>query len=68
MSVKMSKAVGEYLKGVEYPAGPEGLLATAKDNAAPISLFALLGLLPTAVEFHNPDEVAEQLERTQRMT
>jgi hypothetical protein len=55
--------VWEYLEGVRYPARPEALIATAQANGAPPSFFEILGLLPTAVEFHNPGEVAEQLER-----
>jgi hypothetical protein len=61
--MRTAEDVRQYLEGVSYPAGPEDLLAAAQDNGAPPSFFALLGLLPTAAEFYDPDEVAEQLER-----
>ena len=57
------EAVWEYLEGVSYPARLEDLIATAQANGAPPSFFEILGLLPSAVEFHNPGEVAEQLDR-----
>lgn len=62
-----AEEVRQYLQGLEYPASPEDLIATAQNNAAPMIFLELLGLLPTAVEFHNPDEVVEQLERLKRL-
>ena len=59
--------VREYLEGVRYPARPEDLIAIAQANGAPPSFFETLGLVPTAVEFYNPGEVAEQLERLQSL-
>ena len=62
---RTAQEVREYLEGVRYPARPEDLIATAQANGAPPSFFEILGLLPSAVEFHNPAEVVEQLERLQ---
>jgi hypothetical protein len=39
------------------------LIVAAQDNDAPSSFVELVGLLPTAAEFHNPEEVAHQLGR-----
>lgn len=61
--MKISGDVRRYLKGVEYPADPQDLLVVAIRNDAPPLFVDLLGLLPTAIEFHSPDEVVEQLER-----
>ena len=61
--MKTVEEVWEYLEGVRYPARPENLIATAQANGALPSFFEILGLLPSAVEFHNPGEVAEQLDR-----
>jgi hypothetical protein len=61
--MKAAEDVREYLEGASYPARPEDLIATAQANGAPPSFFEILGLVPSAVEFHNPGEVAEQLER-----
>jgi hypothetical protein len=61
--MRTAEEVRHYLEDVGYPARPEDLIAAAQDNSAPPSFFETLGLLPTAVEFHNPDEVAKQLER-----
>jgi hypothetical protein len=61
--MRTAEDVRQYLEGAKYPVGPEDLIAAAQDNGAPPSFFQLLGLLPTAVEFHNHGEVAEQLER-----
>jgi hypothetical protein len=55
--------VRQYLEGVDYPAGPPELHVAATQNDAPPSFVELIGLLPTAAEFHDPGEVAEQLER-----
>lgn len=55
--------IRRYLEDVSYPARPEDLLVAAQANGAPPSFVQILGLLPTAVEFHSLDEVAEQLER-----
>jgi hypothetical protein len=66
--MRTAQEVREYLEGVRYPAGPEDLIATAQANGAPPSFFETLGLVPTAVEFHNPGEVAEQLERLQGLS
>jgi hypothetical protein len=63
--MRTAQEVREYLEGVRYPARPEDLIATAQANGAPPSFFETLGLVPTAVEFYNPGEVAEQLERLQ---
>jgi hypothetical protein len=61
--MRTAEDVREYLEGVSYPARPEDLITTAQANGAPPSFFEILGLLPSAVEFYNPGEVAEQLER-----
>jgi hypothetical protein len=50
--------VREYLEGVSYPARSEDLIATAQASGAPPSFFEILGLLPSAVGFYNPGEVA----------
>ena len=63
--MRTTQEVREYLEGVRYPARPEDLIAIAQANGAPLSFFETLGLVPTAVEFYNPGEVAEQLERLQ---
>jgi hypothetical protein len=60
--MRTAEDVREYLEGISYPAKPEDLIAIAQANGAPPSFFEILGLLPTAVEFHNPNEVAEQLD------
>ena len=61
--MRTAEDVRYYLEGVNYPARPENLIAAAHANGAPLSFLEVLGLLPTAVEFRHPDEVAEQLER-----
>jgi len=66
--MRIAQEVREYLEGVRYPARPEDLIATAQANGAPPSFFETLGLLPTAVDFHNLGEVAEQLERLQGLS
>ena len=63
--MRTAQEVREYLEGVRYPARPEDLIAIAQANGAPPSFFETLGLVPTAVKFYNPGEVAEQLERLQ---
>ena len=63
--MRTAQEVQEYLEGVRYPARPEDLIAIAQANGAPPSFFEALGLMPTAVEFYHPSEVAEQLERLQ---
>jgi hypothetical protein len=63
--MRTAQEVREYLEGVRYPARPEDLIATAQANGAPPSFFETLGLVPTAIEFYNPGEVVEQLERLQ---
>jgi hypothetical protein len=63
--MRTAQEVRKYLEGVRYPARPEDLIAIAQANGAPPSFFETLGLVPTAVEFYNPGEVAEQLERLQ---
>ena len=63
--MRTAQEVREYLEGVRYPARPEDLIATAQANGASPSFFETLGLVPTAVEFYNPGEVTEQLERLQ---
>ena len=63
--MRTTEDVRQYLEGTKYPAGPEDLLTTAKDNDAPPRFFELLGVLPTAAEFRSPQEVAEQLEHLQ---
>jgi len=63
--MRTAQEVREYLEGVRYPARPEDLIAIAQANGAPPSFFETLGLVPTAVEFYSPGEVAEQLERLQ---
>jgi hypothetical protein len=63
--MRTAQEVRKYLEGVRYPARPEELIATAQANGAPPSFFETLGLVPTAVKFYNPGEVAEQLERLQ---
>jgi hypothetical protein len=60
--MRTAEDVREYLEGISYPARPEDLIGTAQANSAPPSFFEILGLLPTAVVFHSPDEVAEQLD------
>ena len=60
--MRTAEDVRQYLEGVSYPARPEDLIAAAQANNAPPSFLETVGLLPTAVEFHEPDEVAEQLE------
>jgi hypothetical protein len=61
--VESAKGVRNYLESVDYPASPPDLIVAAQDSEAPPSLMMLLGLLPTAVEFHNPEEIVDQLER-----
>ncbi len=61
--MRTAEGVRQYLKGTEYPARPEDLIAAAQANGAPLNFLDTVGLLPTAVEFHNPNEVVEQLER-----
>ena len=61
--MRTAEEVREYLEGASYPASPEDLTATAQANSAPPSFLEILVQLPTAVEFHNPGEVAEQLDR-----
>jgi uncharacterized protein DUF2795 len=61
--MRTAEDVQHYLEGVDYPAGPEDLTTAAQANCAPSIFFDLLGLLPTAAEFYDPGEVAEQLER-----
>ena len=61
--MRTAEDVQHYLDGVDYPAIPEDLITAAQPNGAPPIFFELLGLLPTAAEFYNPGEVAEQLER-----
>jgi hypothetical protein len=61
--MRTAEDVRQYLKGVDYPAGPPELHVAGTQNDAPPSFVELLGLLPTAAEFYDPDEVAEQLER-----
>jgi Protein of unknown function (DUF2795) len=61
--VESAKGVRNYLQSVDYPASPPDLIVAAQDSGAPTSLMMLLGLLPTAVEFHNPEEIVDQLER-----
>jgi hypothetical protein len=61
--MRTAEDVRQYLQGVDYPAGPPELHVAATQNGAPLSFIGLLGLLPTAAEFYDPDEVAEQLER-----
>ena len=63
--MRTAQEVQEYLEGVRYPARPEALIAIAQANGAPPGFFEPLSLVPTAVEFYNPSEVAEQLERLQ---
>jgi hypothetical protein len=65
--MRTAQELREYLEGVRYPARPEDLIAIAQANGAPPSFFETLGLVPTAVEFYNPGEVAEQLERLQSL-
>jgi len=66
--MRTAQEVREYLEGVRYPARPEDLIAIAQANGAPPSFFETLGLVPTAVEFYNPGEVEEQLERLQGLS
>jgi hypothetical protein len=61
--VESAKGVRKYLEGVAYPASPPDLIVAAQDSEAPPSLMMLLSLLPSAVEFHNPEEIEDQLER-----
>ena len=61
--MESAKGVRNYLESVDYPASPPDLIVAAQDSEAPPSLMMLLGLLPTAVEFHNPEEIVDQLER-----
>jgi hypothetical protein len=61
--VRTAEGVRSYLEGLDYPARPQDLIVVAQDNEAPPDFIGLLGLLPTAVEFYNPDEIVDQLER-----
>jgi hypothetical protein len=61
--MRTAEDVWQYLEGVDYPAGPPELHVAATQNGAPPSFIGLLGLLPTAAEFYDLGEVAEQLER-----
>jgi hypothetical protein len=61
--MRTARDLRHYLEGVSYPARPEDLLVAAQANGAPPNFVQILGLLPTAVEFHNLDEVMKQLER-----
>ena len=61
--MESAKGVRKYLEGVDYPASPPDLIVAAQDSEAPPSLMILLGLLPSAVEFHNTGEIIDQLER-----
>ena len=65
--MRTAEDVRQYLEGLVYPAGPPELHVAATRNGAPPSFVELIGLLPTAAEFHDPDEVAEQLERLKRL-
>ena len=54
--------VQRYLDGAEYPASRNELAATAQDNDAPADFVkTLLGL--GTIEFSDPEEVVEELER-----
>lgn len=53
--------VQKFLKGAEYPAGREDLLAVANGNDAPEEVIAALEELDEAT-FDGPDEVVEALD------
>ena len=61
--MRIAEDVRNYLEGIDYPASPQDLLVAAQDDAAPPHFVGLLGLLPSAIEFYNPDEIVDQLER-----
>ncbi len=54
-------AVLRYLKGAEYPADRDDLLAVAEGNDAPEEVVEALEALDDAT-FDGPDEVSEALE------
>lgn len=53
--------VQKFLKGAEYPADREDLLAVAVDNDAPEDVIEALDALEETT-FDDPDEVAEALD------
>ncbi len=61
--MRTAEDVRHYLGGVSYPARSEDLIAATQDNGAPPIFSELLGVSPPLVEFRNPDEVVEHLER-----
>ncbi len=65
-TIRTAEDVQQYLGDVTYPADPQELIVAAQDNKAPPIFVEILGLLPAVAEsheFHNLEEVAEQLER-----
>ena len=63
--MRTTRGVRDYFRSVDYPAGPEGSMAAAQDNAASSGFVGLLRLLPAAVACHASDEAAKQLRRIQ---
>ena len=55
--------VSRYLGDANYPADLQELISEAEGNCAPAPLVERLKNLPTDVEFSDPSEVAEALER-----
>ncbi len=55
--------VRRYLGDANYPADLQELISEAEGNGAPAPLVERLKNLPTDVEFSDPSEVAEALER-----
>jgi uncharacterized protein DUF2795 len=55
--------VRRYLGDTNYPADLQELISEAEGNGAPAPLVERLKNLPTDVEFSDPSEVAEALER-----
>ena len=61
--MRTAKDIRYYLGSVSYPVRSEDLIAAAQNNGAPPIFSELLGVSPPLVEFRNPDEVVEHLER-----
>jgi hypothetical protein len=55
--------VRRYLGDANYPADLQELISEAEGNGAPAPFVERLKNLPTDVEFSDPSEVAEALER-----
>lgn len=55
-------SVQKFLKGADYPADRDDLVAIAEGNDAPDDVVDALQALPEETTFDGPDEVSEALE------